>query len=201
MSADMERPSRLIERLRSDRGLSQAEACRLAGVSRATWSTLESGATANPRAATKVRVARALGVPPSRIWRTRPRPLHIDDVEDPRWEVAVRDMAGRLTREGSPEERRRFGEQLAAVLDRVDPGAESSESGQDEGEEPRWQDLWKLAGSLALDEHSLPITISGGRLVESERFTLTSTRPEAIAIRRRRAGGRSAGTPRRAERR
>jgi transcriptional regulator with XRE-family HTH domain len=180
MTADMERPSRLIERLRADRGLSQAEACRIAGVSRATWSTLESGVTANPRAATKARVARVLGVPPSRIWRTRPRPLHMDDVEDPRWELAVRHMARRLELEGSPDERRRFGEQLAAVLDKVDPGTAG-----DDGEGPRWQELWQLAGALALDEHPLPITIAGGRLVESGRYSLTSTRPETIAIRRR----------------
>ncbi|HMD56624.1 MAG TPA: helix-turn-helix transcriptional regulator [Solirubrobacteraceae bacterium] len=188
-SIDMERPSHVIEHLRTGRGLSQAEACKLAGVSRATWRTLESGASSHPRAATKVRVARALGVPPSRIWRQRPEPLHLDDVEDPRWETAVRGVAQRLTREGSREERRRFGEQLAAVLDRVDPGAE--EEGQ--REEQRWQELWQLAGSLALEEHPLPIAIVDGRLVESQRYgPITSTRPEAIAIRRRRANARGA---------
>jgi transcriptional regulator with XRE-family HTH domain len=175
----MERPAQLIHTLRTDRGLTQAQACRLAGVSRATWSTLESGATTNPRAATKVRVARALGVTPSRIWHARPLPLHLDEVEDPRWEGAVVSLARRLLREGSRQERRRFGEQLAAVSSTADRG--------DAGDGRRWQQLWELAGALALDAHTLPIAIIDGRLVESEQYSLTTPsvrRSPAARVRR-----------------
>jgi transcriptional regulator with XRE-family HTH domain len=191
MRADgMERPAHLIASLRTDRGLTQAEACRLAGVSRRTWSALESAAGANPRPATKVRVARALGVTPSHIWRVRPRPLHLEDVHDARWEPAVRRLARRLEREGSAQERRRLGEQLAYVLDTLDAGGR--EQGLQRG---RWDELWELAGSLAGDVQSLPIAIVDGRLVESEEHSLTTS--SSVAARRRRA---NAGRARRARR-
>lgn len=190
MNLDMDRPANLIERLRAEAGLSKAQACRLAGVSRATWSTLESGATANPRRATKVRVARALGVPPSRIWHKRPRSLHLHDAEDPRWEPAVRAIAQALAREGSLIERRRFGEELAAVLDRLDDGSAAADA--------RWEGLWQIAGAFALGEHARPLAIVAGRLLESlPTGSITSTRPEAIAIRRRRANSARPAPPRR----
>jgi transcriptional regulator with XRE-family HTH domain len=169
------RAAQAIEELRSELGMSRAEAARAAGVTPATWSAIESGATERPHPATKVRIARALGVPPSRIWRHRPAPLHLADVEDPRWERAVRSAAQRLAREGTPEERRRFGEQLAGVLDCVDPRGLST----------RWDSLWEIAGSLVIDPQLSPIDLVDGRLVESAAYTAASgSRSGPLAARR-----------------
>src|SRR5215510_6693287 len=52
---------RNIQELREARGLSQQQIARLAGIPRATWANLESGA-ANPTLAVLVRVAQALQV-------------------------------------------------------------------------------------------------------------------------------------------
>src|SRR6202051_5046492 len=101
----MERPGQLIEGLRIEWGLTQAQACAMVGVPRATWSKVESGLTAKPQPDTKVPIAPALGVTPSHIGPPRPRPLHLEDVDDERWEQAVRSLARRLDRDGSLEER------------------------------------------------------------------------------------------------
>lgn len=50
-----------VRQLREARGITHAQAARLAGVPRATWTNLESG-TANPTLTVLVRVATALGV-------------------------------------------------------------------------------------------------------------------------------------------
>jgi transcriptional regulator with XRE-family HTH domain len=179
----MERPAEVIEQLRLERGLTQAEACTRGELPTATWSMVESGFTANPHPATKLRIARALGVAPTSIWRIRPRPLHLEDVEDPRWRGAVRAMARRLEREGSPEERRRFGDRLIAVLDHADAGSWDDE-------DDRWEELWQLALSLVLDPERVPIEIVDGRLVERAAGEVTpASRRAGIAARRRSGGG------------
>jgi transcriptional regulator with XRE-family HTH domain len=183
----IERPAQTISRLRSARGLTRADACRLADVPTTTWRSIESGATERPHAGTKVRIARALGVSPSRIWRG-PASLHLEDVEDPRWEAAVRGFAQRLSERGTAAQRRSFGEHLADVLDCVDPG-----TGPDASEVTRFDELWEIAGSLALGAQATPIAIVDGRLVESDRHTLTSAgrAPEVRARRTRRGAARS----------
>jgi transcriptional regulator with XRE-family HTH domain len=180
----VEPPAHTVSRLRRARGLSRADACRLGRVSPSTWRAIESGATERPRAGTKVRIARALGVTPSRIWRQGPAPLHLEDLEDPRWESAVRGLAGTLAEQGSVAERRRFGEHLAAVLDSIEPG-----DGPDSAHTPRLQELWEIAGALALGTHSGPIALIDGRLVESDRHTLTGAkRSPDVRVRRTRRG-------------
>jgi transcriptional regulator with XRE-family HTH domain len=177
----MERPAEVIERLREERRLSQAEACARAGLARATWSRVESGSTANPHPATKIRIARALEVTPSSIWRIRPRPLHLDDVDDPRWEPATRAMARRLDRTGSLDERRRFGDRLIAVLDRADRGSTGERP-----DEARWDELWQLGNSLVFDPESTPITIVDGKLVEGDLDGFTpATGIRVVAAKRR----------------
>ena len=184
-SIAMESSAEVIRRLRLARGLTRAQASTLAGVSRATWRTVESGSTARPRPATKVRISRALGVAPSGIWRQGPRPLHLEDVEDPRWKAAVLAMAGRVDREGSPAERSRLGERLIAVLDHVDRGSRDRDA-----YDRRWDELWQLGISLTLDAASSPAaTIDGGRLERELRGLERGIRAEAIAARS--AGARS----------
>jgi transcriptional regulator with XRE-family HTH domain len=187
----MERPAQVIERLRVERGLTQAQACSLVGVPQSTWSTAETGCSGNPRPRTKVGIARALGVTPSRIWPPRPRPLHLEDVDDPRWESAVREIARRLDREGSLQERQRFGRRLIAVLDQADPG-----SCHPEPDGSRWDELWRLANSLTFDPDRTAITIINGRLVERELDAVTAdTRVRVIAAKGSRARGHGAGDP------
>ncbi len=157
----MERPGEIIRRLRKERGLTQADACRLAGLPAATWRTAESGSTARPRPVTKLRIARALGVTPSSIWGLHPRPLHLADVDDPRWEPAVLSMSRRLDREGSEQERRHLGRRLVSVLDCVDDA--SRHGGPDEA---RWDELWRIGTSLAGDPPRSPLRIVDGRLIE-----------------------------------
>jgi len=184
----MDRPANVIERLRVERGLSQAEACRRAGLPCATWSNVEAGRAANPQPQTKVRIARALGVRPSSIWRVRPRPLHLEDFEDPRWQAAVRAMALRLDRQGSLEERQRFGQRLIAVLDHVDHGTDDPDA-----DDRRLEELWQLAHSLTFDPDRTPITIIRGKLVERELDTFTpATRVGVIAAKQRRVRGHAA---------
>jgi hypothetical protein len=137
-------------------------------------------------------------VRPSSIWRVRPRPLHLDDVEDPRWRGAVRAMAQRLDRYGSPEERQRFGKRLITVLDHADSGCDETDI--DGG---RWDEFWRLANSLTFDPDRAPITIINGKLVERDLDHFTSpTRVRVAAARRRRPGpngaapGPSAGASR-----
>jgi transcriptional regulator with XRE-family HTH domain len=185
----MDCPAKVIEALRVRRGLTQAEACRRAGLPRATWGNVESGRAANPRPETKLRVARALGVTPSTIWHVRPRPLHLEDVEDPRWEVAVRALAQRLDREGSLRERQRFGRRLIAVLDRADPGSDGPDTGED-----RWEEFWRLGNSLTFDPDKTPIAIINGKLVERELDSFTpATRVRVIAAKQRRVHGDGLG--------
>jgi transcriptional regulator with XRE-family HTH domain len=173
----MARPSEVMERLRLERALTQAEACALSGLPRATWRKIESGVTANPQPETRVRIARALGVTPSTIWPPRPRPLHLEDVDDPRWDVAVRRMAQRLDRDGSMEERQRFGRRLIAVLDYADTG-----SGAPEFDESRWEEFWRLGNSLLFDPEKTPLAIINGKLVERDLDYLTAaTRIRVIA--------------------
>ena len=178
----MECPPEAIERLRLERGVTQAEAGRRGEIAPATWSAVESGVTTRPRPDTKRRIARALCVTPSTLWRPRPKPLHLHDVEDPRWETTVRRMALRLDRYGSPQERQSFGRRLIAVLDCADAG-----STDPCGEDDRWGEFWQLANSLLFDLPKSPITIVDGMLVERE---LESFVPDAqlrvIAARRRR---------------
>ncbi len=179
----MERPAEVIEWLRVERGLTRSRASTLGGLSQTTWRAVESGSSANPHPSTKVRIARALGVMPSAIWRPRPRPLHLWDVEDPRWEAAARATARRLDHEGSLQERQRFGRQLIAVLDHADRGGSCD---PDSGEGP-WEDLWQLASSLVFDPQATPITIIDGKLVERELESFTEAlHAHAIAARRRR---------------
>jgi transcriptional regulator with XRE-family HTH domain len=174
-SIGMERPGHAIEGLRIEWGLTQAQACAMAGVPRATWSKVESGLTAHPQPDTKIRIARALGVRPSRIWPPRPRPLHLEDVDDERWERAVRSMARRLDRDGSFEERRRFGRRLIAVLDHADPGFS-------DGDDDRWEEFWRLGNSLMFDPQEAPIALVNGRLVERELDSFTpATRVRVVA--------------------
>jgi transcriptional regulator with XRE-family HTH domain len=178
----MERPAEVIEQLRLERGLTQAQACTRGELSPTTWSMVESGFTANPHPATKLRVARALGVAPSSIWRVRPRQLHLEDIEDPRWRGAVRRMARRLERAASPEERRRFGDRLIAVLDHADAGSCEDDD--------RWEELWQLARSLVLDPNRVPIEIVDGRLLERGIGEVTpASLRDGIAARRRSGGG------------
>jgi transcriptional regulator with XRE-family HTH domain len=175
----MERPGRLIEGLRTEWGLTQAQACATAGLPQSTWSKVESGLTANPHPDTKARIARALCVRPSRIWPARPRPLHLEDVDDERWEQAVRSMARRLDRDGSLEERRRFGRRLIAVLDHADPGSSV-------GDDDRWEEFWRLGNSLMFDPQEAPIAIINGRLVERPLDSFTpATRVRIAAAGRR----------------
>jgi transcriptional regulator with XRE-family HTH domain len=177
----MERAAEVIERLREARGLTQAEACLRGGLARATWSRVESGSTANPLPATKIRIARALDVTPGSIWRIRPWPLHLEDIDDPRWEAATRAMARRLDRAGSLQERQQFGDRLVAVLDYADQG--STGGCPDEG---RWDELWQLGNSLVFDPDRTPITIVDGRLVERDLDDFTPpTRIRVIAAKRR----------------
>lgn len=184
----MDRPATVIERLRVERGLTQAEACRRGSLARATWSNVESGRAANPTSETKLRIARALGVRPSSIWRVRPRPLHLEDTEDPRWAAGVRAMARRLEREAPARERRRFADRLIAVLDQADRG-----SGRRVADEDRWEEFWDLASSLTIDPDMTPIEIVDGRLVERELDRLTPAgRMLVVAARRRRGRGRGA---------
>jgi transcriptional regulator with XRE-family HTH domain len=184
----MERPAEVMERLRLERGLTQADACALSGLPRATWRKIESGVTANPQPETRVRISRALAVTPSTIWPARPRPLHLEDVDDPRWAAAVRRMAQRLDRDGSLEERQHFGRQLIAVLDYADPGFR--EAGLDE---TRWDEFWRLGNSLLFDPDNTPIAIINGRLVERDvDYLTTATRIRVIAAKR----GRLRGSPR-----
>jgi transcriptional regulator with XRE-family HTH domain len=164
----MERPADIIQRLRTDRGLSKAQACGIARVSRSTWSAVEAGSRARPRPATRIRIARALGVPPSSSWSSRPRPLHLDDVDDPRWEPAVRRMAERLDREGTSEERQRFGARLLEVLDCLGPRSREGAS-----EASAWPDLRAIGSGLTTRRPSPPIAIVGGKLVEREPFKFT----------------------------
>jgi transcriptional regulator with XRE-family HTH domain len=178
----MDSPAKAIERLRLRHGLTRAEACRRAGLAPATWSSVESGSAANPKPRTKLRIARTLGVRPSSIWRIRPRPLHLDDVEDPRWRGAVRAMAQRLDRHGSLEERQHFGRRLIEVLDHADSGSEETDT--DGG---RWDEFWRLANSLTFDPDRAPITIINGKLVERDLDTFTpATRVRVAAARSRR---------------
>ena len=180
----MERPAEVIEQLRIERGLTQAEACARGQLPPATWSRVESGVTAYPDPVTKLRVARALDVSPSRIWRVQPQPLHIEDVDDPRWRCAVQTMGRRLAREGSARERSRFADRLIAVLDLADSGGPGCE-GEDDG----WQELWQLAASLVLDPERAPIEIVDGRLVEHGVEALTApSRRGCVEGRRRRSG-------------
>jgi transcriptional regulator with XRE-family HTH domain len=173
-------PAEVIARLREARGLTQAEACARSGLARTTWNRVESGSTANPHPGTKIRIARALCVTPSSIWRLRPRPLHLQDVDDPRWEGAARTMARRLDRTGSLQERQRFGDRLITVLDYADKGLTGP--GLDEA---CWDELWQLGNSLVFDPESTPITIVDGKLVELDCFT-PATRIRVIAAKRRR---------------
>ncbi|HEV7584621.1 MAG TPA: helix-turn-helix transcriptional regulator [Solirubrobacteraceae bacterium] len=176
----MDCPAEVIEHLRLERGLTQAEACMRGQLAPATWSMVESGFTANPHPATKLRIARALDISPSGIWPIRPRPLHLEDVEDPRWRSAVRTMARRLERDGSPQERRRFGDRLIAALDYADPG---------NGDGDHWEELWQLARSLVLDPEKVPIELVDGRLVERALGDVIPAAPGGIAARRRSSGG------------
>jgi transcriptional regulator with XRE-family HTH domain len=177
----MERPGQVIHRLRLEGGLTHSEASAVAGVPRATWSKVECGLTANPHPDTKVRIARVLGVRPSSIWPVRPRPLHLEDVDDARWERAVRAMAQRLDRDGTLEERQRFGRRLIAVLDHADPGSPDGD-----GEQDRWEEFWRLGNSLMFDPLEAPIAIINGRLVERPLDSFTpATRVRVAAAGRR----------------
>jgi transcriptional regulator with XRE-family HTH domain len=183
----MQRPVEVIARLRKARRLSQAEACARGGLARSTWRAVESGSTANPRGATKIRIARALGVRPSSIWGLREWSLHLADVDDPRWEAATRAMGRRLDRTGSLQERRRFGDRLIAVLDYADRG--STGPGAHDG---RWDELWQLGSALVFDPGSTPIAIVDGKLVERELDGSTpATRIRVTAAKRRRARAQS----------
>jgi transcriptional regulator with XRE-family HTH domain len=179
----MKRSADVIQRLRVERGLTRAQACALGGLSQATWGKVESGCTANPRPDSKRKIARALGVSPSRIWPPRPEPLHLDDVDDPRWETAVRAMAQRLDREGSFEERQAFGRRLVVVLDYADTGSSDSERDLD-----RWEEFWRLGDSLMFDPQNPPIAIINGKLVERDLDCLTpTTRGRVVAAASRRS--------------
>ena len=91
-------------------------------------------------------------------------------------------MAQRLECDGSPEERRRFGEKLTAVLDYADPGGREADL-----EETRWDEFWRLAGSLMFDPENTPIAIVDGKLVERDlEFLTPDTRTRLIAAKRRR---------------
>ncbi|HWX96174.1 MAG TPA: helix-turn-helix transcriptional regulator [Solirubrobacteraceae bacterium] len=180
----MERPAAVIEQLRATRGLTQAEACQRGGLPPATWSMVESGFTENPHPATKLRIARALGVTPSSIWQIRPLPLHLEDVEDPRWKPAVRAMARRLDREGTLQERQRFASRLAAVLDFADPGRGDWDSDGDD----EWDEFWQLAKSLLFDAEKTPIAIIDGKLVERDLQSFTPATPVRMISARRRTG-------------
>jgi transcriptional regulator with XRE-family HTH domain len=186
----MEGPADVVARLREALRLTQAEACVRSGLARSTWRAVESGSTANPRGSTKIRIARALGVRPSNIWSTGPRPLHLEDIDDPRWEAATRAMARRLDRAGSLQERQQFGNRLIAVLDYADRGP----TGARGDECRRWDELWQLGNSLLFDPESTPITIVDGKLVERDLDGFTpSTRIRVIAAKRRRMGRRAGG--------
>jgi transcriptional regulator with XRE-family HTH domain len=172
----MKRSADVIQRLRVERGLSRAQACALGDLSQATWGKVESGCTANPRPDSKRKIARALGVSPSRIWPLRPDPLHLENVDDPRWETAVRAMAQRLDREGSFEERQAFGRRLVAVLDYADGGSSDPERDPD-----RWEEFWRLGDSLMFDPQNTPIAIINGRCVDRDLDCLTpTTRARAV---------------------
>jgi transcriptional regulator with XRE-family HTH domain len=192
----MDSPANRIQRRRLELGLTQAAACRLAGLPRATWSAVESGASAHPLPRTKVRIARALATTPTSIWRQQPPPLHLHDVEDPRWERAVHSVAQELREAGTVEQRRRFGEHLIGVLDCADPGAPRPRP-----DAAGWERLWRIGGELAGVPAPEPIAIVDGRLVEAGHPILAPP-PEAgeITIRRSRADATRRGPRGRHER-
>jgi transcriptional regulator with XRE-family HTH domain len=175
----MERPGQVIERLRLERGLTQVRASALGGLPRATWSAVESCLVARPNPETKLRIARALRVRPSSIWPPRLRPLHLEDVDDPRWEAAVLRLGRRLDREGSLAERQRFGRRLITVLDYADQGSEDPDS------DGRWEELWRLANSLLVDPKQTPTTVIAGKLMERDLESFTApTRLRVAAAKR-----------------
>jgi hypothetical protein len=107
----------------------------------------------------------------------------LEDVDDQRWETAVRAMAQRLDREGSFEEREAFGRRLVAVLDYADTGSSDSERDPD-----RWGEFWRLADSLMFDPQNTPIAIINGKLVERDLDCLTpTTRGRVVAAASRRS--------------
>jgi transcriptional regulator with XRE-family HTH domain len=178
----MPAPSEVIHQMRIERGLSQAGACAKVGLPRATWSAVESGASTRPRLQTRVRIARALGVLPSSIWGLGPKPLHLEDYEDPRWEAAVLRLARRVDRQGTPQERRRLAVRLLPVLELAEPDTSDAGSTRSPHEE-----LWSLCTSLMLERGRARLEIVGGRLVErglGGRTMSTGLRASA----RRRAG-------------
>jgi transcriptional regulator with XRE-family HTH domain len=176
----MEPPAEAIERRRLDRGLTQAQACVLAGVPRATWSTIESGITANPHPDTKLRIAHALGCEVSAVWS--PRGRHLLRL------APLLAEAREVERDGTPEERQRFGKRLCAVLARVDPELHRTGVG-----DPRYDEAWKLALSLARDVEKPPITVTGGQTVGRETDDLTpTTKARVVAAKRRRVQAQNA---------
>jgi transcriptional regulator with XRE-family HTH domain len=95
-----------LRRLRETRGLSQEQGARLAGIPRATWASLESGA-ANPTLVVLTRVAAALAVSIEEL------------IGPPR-------TACQLYRAAEIPERRRQGVRLRPLLPEAIPGLEVS---------------------------------------------------------------------------
>jgi hypothetical protein len=97
-------------------------------------------------------------------------------------------MAKRLDRQGSLQERQRFGQRLIAVLDHADPGTDVPDPHHD-----RFEEFWLLASSLTFDPDFSPITIINGKLVEREPDTLTpATAVRMKGAKHRRARGERA---------
>jgi hypothetical protein len=90
-------------------------------------------------------------------------------------------VAQRLDRQGTPQERQRFGKRLVAVLDYADPGSHDPGWG-----DRRWAELWQLGKSLMFDSEDTPITIIDGRLVERELDGLPPGTPFRMAAAKRR---------------
>jgi hypothetical protein len=97
-------------------------------------------------------------------------------------------MAQRLDRDGTLDERQRFGRQLIAVLDYADAGSDTPEF-----DESRWEEFWRLGNSLLFDPEKTPIAIINGKLVERDLdYLTTATRIRVIAAKRSRMPERDA---------
>jgi len=176
----MESPSEVIERRRLDRGYTQVQACVLADVPQATWSTIESGITTNPHPDTKLRIAHALACQVSDIWAPRDRQLL-------RLAPLLAE-ARQLELDGSQDERQRYGKRLCAVLARVDPQLHRTGVG-----DPRYDEAWKLALSLAFNPETTPIEITDGETVGREIDDFTPvTRARVTDAKRRRVQAQTA---------
>jgi len=184
-------PGQKTEALRIAKALTQEQACALTEeqVSQSAWSSIECGDTTRPRAKTQAAMAWALGVEPHDIWPPRPHRLHPEHDPDPGGEAwsAVRATAYALDLdEDEPvEKRQRFGKWLVKTLASVDPGARDPD--RDDG---RWDELWRVATSLAYDPETTPLVFTDGdREID---YLTPPTKARVIVAKRRRVQAQKA---------